>query len=138
MEKKSRRKPMTLAARVAAEVMGWEVTPDGSGRSVWFHCGLGGSGDRWTVNDPETGERWDPAENSADLFDVIGELRRRGLDLTIDVEQRLVFVEIFDSRREMLGCANAEPRGANTWQICLARAVCRAALGAVKEGGSDG
>lgn len=133
----TRRKPMTLAARVAAEVMGWEVTADGSGRSVWFHRGLGGSGDRWTVNDPETGERWDPAEHSDNLFDVIGELRRRGMGTRIDLDTDQVYVEVADAYGNLLGVASRTPRGANTWQLCLARAVCRAALEAVKEGGFD-
>lgn len=124
----TRRKPMTLAARVAAEVMRWEVSPLGHDRTIFRD------------KDGLYRRGWDPVANTVDLMDVIGELRSRGLETRIEIDPDQVCVRVAEIvNGEILGFCNLTPRGANTWQLCFARAVCRAALEAVREaGGEDG
>lgn len=131
-----RRPPMTFAARVAAEVMEWEVCRDAkcegcNAQVIW-------SGTIWCVHKPGHwtlgGDpiRWDPIANSADLMDVLGELRRRGWETRITIEaDGTACVEIVTAvpgHRKLLGSGLLTPRRAEGWQAALAKAVCRAAI----------
>lgn len=132
----TRRKPMTLAARVAAEVMQWRVCRDlGIGSDCPVYRNYDGS---WSVWHDDSDREWDPVENPADLMDVIGELRRRGLGTRIDLDTDQVYVEVTDAYSNLLGVESLTPTGRNTWQLCLARAVCRAAIEAVRADGEGG
>jgi hypothetical protein len=129
---------MTLAAKVAAEVMRWPVCRDakceGCEHAVFYCAG------EWTVNAPKPGRpTWDPIANPADLLDVLGELQRHEFEVDISVREDNVYAAVREGglSGEIIAFHNLTPRGANTWQLCLARAVCRAAIEAVKsqEGG---
>jgi hypothetical protein len=128
----TRRPTLPLAARVARDVMGWstckEADCSGCGNPVYLDP------DGWHVRAP-SGGAWHPLDNSGDLMDVIGAMRERGKELSISLDSKdaaepVVYVE-FGHARKLDGFAEQSiVRG--DWRGALAKAVCRAALEAVR------
>ena len=138
----TRRPPLPLAGRVARDVMGWDVCRDqadcdNAPAVVW-------AGNRWRVNGllpedsldawPEAPE-WDPLANPGDLMDVIESLLDRGLRVELEAwpDERTACAYVWTSSGGRSWDSRLRwRRDSSDRRAALARAVCRAALEAVK------
>jgi hypothetical protein len=71
---------------------------------------------------------FDPLTNPGDLMDVIGAMRERGCSLELELDETAAFARFVGDEDYW----SNEGHVVSDWRGALARAVCRAALEAVK------